>query len=220
MSKLIVFEGISGSGKSHLIDAIISRNKQCETVKWFDNELTINLLSSIHNILPVSHDFFSICYALDFYGKYKYKIEPELIEKDLILHRYVYTPLTHDLVRGSSHQFLNKLYDTTKLKEPDLIIYMDTPPEVAFERIIRTRKPSFYECGLDCFMWNKLEQAKKDYENNIFSLEMLKSYFLDFQSRVSSGYSAIFQNKNNVLKVNHQTDIREYVEYITVLLQK
>ncbi len=115
MAKLIVFEGISGSGKSYLINAILSRNRQCEFIKWFDNELTIHLLSNIQNMMPVSHDFFSICYALDFYGKYKYKIEPELLQKDLVLHRYIYTPLAHDLVRGSSQQFLKTLYDSFKI---------------------------------------------------------------------------------------------------------
>lgn len=220
MAKLIVFEGISGSGKSYLIDAIISRNKQCDTVKWFDNELTINLLSNIQNIMTVSHDFFTICYALDFYGKYKYKIEPELKEKDLILHRYIYTPLVHDFVRGSSRQFLSELYDSTKFREPDLIVYMDTSPEAAFERIVQRRKPSFYECGLDYYFWNNLEQAKKDYKNNVFSMDMMKSYYLDFQSQVSSGYNAIFQGKNNVLRVAPKTNISEYVEYITSFLQK
>lgn len=220
MAKLIVFEGISGSGKSHLIHEIISRNKQYETFKWFDNELTIHLLSNIQNMIPVSHDFFSICYALDFYGKYKYKIEPELLEKDLILHRYIYTPLTHDFVRGSSHQFLNTLYGSSKFKEPDMIVYMDTPPEDAYERIIRTRKPSFYECGLDCFFWNDLEQAKDDYKNNVFSTEMLKSYYLDFQNQVQVGYNAIFQNKSNVLRIGPKMDISEYVEFITAFLQK
>ena len=83
MAKMIVFEGISGSGKSYLIDALISQNRQCEFIKWFDNGLTIDLLSNIQKMMPVSHDFFSVCYALDFYGKYKYKIEPELGESDL-----------------------------------------------------------------------------------------------------------------------------------------
>lgn len=220
MAKLIVFEGISGSGKSHLIDAIVSINKQCETVKWFDNELTINLLSGIHNEIPVSHDFFSTCYAIDFYGKYKYKIEPELMKKDLILHRYIYTPLTHDFVRGTSYQLLHKLYGSNRIKEPDLIVYMDTPPEEAYERIIRTRRPSFYECGLDCFLWQNLEQAKKDYDNDLFAMDMLKSYYLEFQRQIQSGYNAIFHNKNNVLRVDYMTDIREYVEYVTDFIQK
>ena len=115
---------------------------------------------------------------------------------------------------------MNALYDATKFKKPDIIVYMDTPPEVAFERIVRTRKPSFYECGLDCFLWKDLEQAKKDYENNVFSMERLKSYYLDFQSRLSSGYNAIFENKSNVLRIDPKTDISECVEYITVFLQK
>lgn len=48
-----------------------------------------------------------------------------------------------------------------------MIIYMDIPLEDAYEKIIRTRKSSFFECGLDCFLWHDLEQAKKDYKNNV-----------------------------------------------------
>ena len=220
VAKMIVFEGISGSGKSYLIDALISQNRQCEFIKWFDNGLTIDLLSNIQKMMPVSHDFFSVCYALDFYGKYKYKIEPELGRKNLILHRYIYTPLTHDAVRGSSQQFLKTLYDTSKFKEPELIVYMVTSPEEAYRRIIQTRIPSFYECGLDCFLWDDLEQAKIDYKNNVFSTEILKSYYLDFQNQIQEQYDTIFKNKTNVLKVYPKADINEYVEYISTFLQR
>ena len=76
MEKFIVFEGISGSGKSTLIQQIGMKNPNYEEIKWFDNELVGKALFNIENMISVSRDLFSLGYALDFYGKYKYCIEP------------------------------------------------------------------------------------------------------------------------------------------------
>ena len=219
MTKLIAFEGISGSGKSYLIKSIISKNKKCEAVKWFDNELSSSLLGNVHNLVPVSHDFFSTCYALDFYGSYKYRIKEKIKDTNLLLHRYIYTPLTHDLVRGSSKEMLNALYEPAKIIEPNMIVYMNTPPNVAYERIIKTRKPSFYECGLDCFMMSDLDQAKSDYNNNNFSNDFLKNCYLEFQCQIVSEYEKLLGNKSNVLWIDYRKDISEYIDYINSYIQ-
>ena len=214
MSKVIVFEGISGSGKSFLIDKVMLKSLQSQMIKWFDNEYSIDLLSGIQKDIPVSHDFFSVCYAMDFYGKYKYRILPALEKTDLILHRYIYTPLSHDLARGTDSRLLNRLYKAQDFLEPDLIVYMDTAPETAYERIIRTRKPSFYECGLDSFMFNDLDQAKQDFKNGKFSENELKEYYLEFQSKVSDNYSEVLKGKSNVLRVKPDNNIDECADCI------
>ena len=81
MEKFIVFEGISGSGKSTLIHEVESRIQDCQEIKWFDNELVGKLLFDIEDVMPVTRDMLSLSYALDFYGKYKYYIEPRLGKK-------------------------------------------------------------------------------------------------------------------------------------------
>ena len=218
MYKLVAFEGISGSGKSHMIDMVNAKCGNFKTIKWFDNELTMSFLGEVQNIIQMNHDFFAVSYALDFYGKYKYMIEPLLNNSNLVMHRYIYTPLTHDIVRGAKQDLLERLYVSNDIVEPDLIVYMDTDPLTAYERIIQTRKPSFYECGLDCYRWESLDQAKRDYNNNRIPMEVLRQCYMDFQEKVILEYERRFKNKENVMYIKPDSNFDECVDYIISLL--
>ena len=68
MGKLIVFEGISGSGKSYLINKVKTAVHNVEETKWFDNKYVGNLLYDVDKSLKMTRDIFSLCYAVDFSG--------------------------------------------------------------------------------------------------------------------------------------------------------
>lgn len=218
MEKFIVFEGISGSGKSTLIQQIGMKIPNYEEIKWFDNELVGKALFNIENMISVSRDLFSLGYALDFYGKYKYCIEPLIGKKTLLLHRYIYTPLTHDFVRGTKKELLLSWYKKPEIKKPDVIIFLDVPPQVALDRILSYRKPSFYECGLDIFFWDELRLGKIKYKNNEFEIEELCKFFLKYQTEIYHQYVELFTNMKQVLWVKAGDDCTNIMGKIEEML--
>jgi thymidylate kinase len=119
MGKLIVFEGISGSGKSYLINLVKQAVQDIEETKWFDNKYVGEILDGVDKKIEMTRDTFSLCYALDFLGKYTYFIEPLIEKKSILMHRYIYTALAHDYVRGTGKDILSSWYNTKKIRIPD-----------------------------------------------------------------------------------------------------
>lgn len=216
MAKLVVFEGISGSGKSTLIDAVNARLQSSVIMNWFDNEFVRDVLSDIEEDMKMNRDMFSLSYAMDFWGKYKYYIQPYLNENiNLLFHRYIYTPLAHDTVRGTEKSKLERLY--MKAKIPDKVIFLNISPKTAWNRILGKRRPSFYECGLDMFCFDCLSEAKRKYVENIYSLEQLYDCFVNFQTLVNKQYINIFSNMDNVLWLEEndlKNNVGKVIQYI------
>lgn len=219
MSKICVFEGISGSGKSSVIEGISKVLEEPTIIHWFDNEYISEVLNNIQDRIQVSRDVFSLCYALEFWGKYKYCIQPLLLKKSMILlHRYIFTPLTHDYARGTKKEKLKLWYNHAAL--PDKIIFMNTCPETALERILKYRIPSFYECGLDYFFFSELSEAKYKYINQDFSIEQLCDFYLKFQTIIYNNYIEEFSDKKNVLWLEEEENVDIHInkvkEYLCV----
>lgn len=220
MGKLIVFEGISGSGKSYLINQVKTAVHNVEETKWFDNKYVGDLLYDVDKSIKMTRDFFSLCYAVDFLGKYTYYIAPLIKEKNVLMHRYIYTALTHDYVRGTSKKLLHEWYNESKIRFPDKIVFLNTPPEVALDRICKYRKPSFYECGMDILFFDDISAAKEAYMNGQFSQKQLSNMFLEFQTQVYQQYIEMFRSMDNVVWIGHEETVEFYVNEITELIKE
>ena len=135
------------------------------------------------------------------------------------MHRYIYTAITHDYVRGTQKELLLSWYDQRKIHVPDKIIFLNTPPEVALERIWTYRKPSFYECGMDMFYEGNIAAAKKAYKEGEFSKKQLSNMFLEFQSQVYQQYIEMFQGMNNVIWIDHEEPIEFHAKKLIDFLR-
>ncbi|HMN59441.1 MAG TPA: dTMP kinase [Anaerolinea sp.] len=151
--KLIIVEGIDGSGKSTQIDLLVKwLTAQGRTVyfsEWNSSELvksTTRLAKKEKLFTPTS---FSLLQATDFADRWENFMLPLLKAGAIVLaDRYAFTAFARDVARGVDPQWVRNLYSFAP--QPDIALYFRVPLEVAIERILSARaKIKFYEAGMD-----------------------------------------------------------------------
>jgi dTMP kinase len=151
--KLIVVEGIDGSGKSTQIDLLVKwLTAQGRTVyfsEWNSSELvksTTRLAKKEKLFTPTS---FSLLQATDFADRWENYMQPMLKAGAVVLaDRYAFTAFARDVSRGVDPQWVRNLYSFAP--QPDLALYFRVPLEVAISRILSARaKIKYYEAGMD-----------------------------------------------------------------------
>lgn len=169
--KLIVFEGISGCGKS---SQLVLLNKHLERdgfqvicSSWNSDPTVSEIISYCKRSRAFTPITWSILHAVDFAKRYVEIVLPAL-EKGMVvlLDRYIYTSIARDSTRGIAQSYIQKLYEYAV--KPDGIIYIRTPVEVAFHRRLdRYNKLAFYSSGGDVFGADNLENSWKLYNEAI-----------------------------------------------------
>jgi len=151
--KLIVVEGIDGSGKSTQIDLLYkwlqTRGISVYFSEWNSSELvksTTRLAKKEHMFTPTS---FSLLQATDFADRWENHILPMLKAGVVVLaDRYAFTAFARDVARGVDPTWVRNLYSFAPL--PDKVIYFRVPLDVAVERITSARaRIKYYEAGMD-----------------------------------------------------------------------
>ncbi|MDI9216420.1 dTMP kinase [Clostridium tertium] len=212
--KLIVFEGISGSGKSTLISELLRRDKLKDSIvtNWFSLEKFRKIASEIGKHEDMNNKLYSLIYALEFYARYEFCIEPNYKNgKSVIAHRYIYSGISHDIVRGTNMKYLQFLYKDCI--DPTIVVFMNIKPQESYKRIISYRKPSFFECGLDIEYNSDLYLGLTRFKQNYFSNKELEERFLDFQQKVYETYMSILPG-NKTIFIDSSKPINELNEIV------
>jgi dTMP kinase len=156
--RLIIVEGIDGSGKSTQLDLLrkwlVNQGYLVIFSEWNSSPIVkgITRLGKRRQLLsPMS---FSLIHAADFASRTHSEIMPALQSGAVVLaDRYVYTAYARDAVRGVNRAWLRRLYSFAV--EPSLAFYFDVPLEEAMRRISVGRPElKFYEAGLDLGLSN------------------------------------------------------------------
>src|SRR5262245_8029026 len=151
--RLIIVEGIDGSGKSTQLDLLrkwlVNQGYLVVSSEWNSSPIvksTTRLGKRQHLLSPVS---FSLIHAADFASRTYAQILPALQAGAIVLaDRYVYTAYARDAVRGISRGWLKRLYSFGV--PPTLAFYFDVPLEEAVRRILVGRPAlKYYEAGMD-----------------------------------------------------------------------
>ena len=151
--KLIVVEGIDGSGKSTQIDLLYkwleSQGKAVYFSEWNSSKLvksTTRLAKKEHMFTPTT---FSLLQATDFAERWENLILPMLKAGVIVLaDRYAFTAFARDVARGVDSLWVRNLYSFAH--QPDIILYFRVPLDVAVDRITSSRaKIKYYEAGMD-----------------------------------------------------------------------
>jgi dTMP kinase len=171
---LIVVEGTDGSGKStqlHLLRKwLIAEGYPVVFTEWNSSKLVAKTIKKGKKEGLLDSNTFSLLHATDFADRLYKTIIPSLASGHIVLaDRYVFTALARDHARNCEREWLRSLYSFAL--KPDGAFYFQVPVEMSLERITQTRKPKYYEAGLDMKL----------------SSDPYKSYLL-FQSKVISEY--------------------------------
>jgi dTMP kinase len=198
--KLIVVEGIDGSGKSTQIDLLYkylqSQGKSVYFTEWNSSELvksTTRLGKQEKMFTPTT---FSLLQATDFSDRWENFMLPMLRAGVIVLaDRYAFTAYARDVARGVDRGWVRNLYSFAT--QPDLAFYFQVPLDTAVERITGARaKIKYYEAGMDLGLSdNKVTSFRlfqqriiNEYENMVdeFGLTIMDGTLpvLDLQKRM------------------------------------
>ncbi|MGI0006000.1 MAG: dTMP kinase [Nitrososphaera sp.] len=193
--KLIIVEGVDGSGKSTQIRLLEKWLKHLGVpvffTAWNSSETVKEITSKGKKKGLLTPTTFSLLHATDFADRYERHIFPLLHAGYVVLaDRYVYTAFARDVVRGCHPRWVRNMYDFAV--RPDISFYFKVPVDVAFDRIVKGRpKLKYYEAGMDMNLSN----------------DPYESYRI-FQGRVVEQYESMI-GPGNFVVVDGTTDIEE-----------
>ena len=173
--RLIVVEGVDGSGKSTQIQ-LLRRWLESQRLKvffsqWNSSELVKSATSKGKKKELLTPTTFSLIHATDFADRYDRQLAPMLKAGYIVLcDRYVYTAFVRDTVRGCDPSWVRELYSFAVV--PDLTFLFKADLEVSLERILSGRPElKFFEAGMDLKLAPTREESFR-----IFQGRMLEKY--------------------------------------------
>ena len=169
--KLIVVEGIDGSGKSTQIrlleKSLRFKNMPVFLTEWNSSEAIKDVTSKGKKKEKLTPTTFSLLHATDFADRYEKNIFPLLRAGYIVLSdRYIYTAYARDIVRGCNPIWIKKVYDYAL--KPDIVFYFRVPVDVAAERILSGRpRLKYYEAGMDLDLSNDIYESYRIFQSKI-----------------------------------------------------
>ena len=151
--KLIVVEGIDGSGKSTQIDLLFkwlqTQRRAVYFSEWNSSILVKSTTKRAKKRKLFTPTTFSLLQCTDFADRWENRILPMLKAGVIVLaDRYAFTAFARDVARGVDPEWARNLYDFAM--QPDISLYFRIPLGVAVERITTARvKIKYYEAGMD-----------------------------------------------------------------------
>jgi dTMP kinase len=178
--RLIVLEGLDGSGKSTqarlLVKWLQAQGYRVFFTEWNSSELVSDAIRRGKKRGLLTPTTFSLLHATDFADRYERHIGPPLRAGYIVVcDRYAYTAYVRDAARGCDPKWVRSLYAFAP--RPDKALYFRVPVSVSLQRKIASRlKISYYEAGMDLGL----------------SDNVLESYER-FQQRLKRGYDRLVE---------------------------
>ena len=169
--KLIVVEGIDGSGKSTQIRLLEKwlryKGYSVFFTEWNSSEQVKEIISKGKKKNLLTPTTFSLLHATDFAARYERNIFPLLRAGYVVLaDRYIYTAFARDVVRGCSPEWVRMVYGFAI--RPDITFYFRVSVDVAIDRILAGRpKLKFYEAGMDLNLSNDPYESYRIFQGRI-----------------------------------------------------
>lgn len=169
--KLIIVEGVDGSGKSTQIRLLEKWLRYIGMpvffTEWNSSEQVKEIISKGKKKNLLTPTTFSLLHATDFAARYERNIFPLLRAGYIVLaDRYIYTAFARDVVRGCSPDWVRHVYGFAI--KPDIALYFRVPVEVSFDRIVKNRpKLKYYEAGMDLNLSNDPYESYRIFQGRI-----------------------------------------------------
>jgi len=172
--KLIIVEGIDGSGKSTqlllLHKWLEAKGHKVVFTEWNSSELVKDTTKRGKKNKSLTPTTFSLLHATDFASRLYHEILPPLKAGMLVLaDRYMYTAFARDVVRGVSPEWVRKLYSFAI--KPDMAFYFKVPIEVAISRLLGGTRGQFkyYEAGMDMNLSQDVTESFRIFQSRILA---------------------------------------------------
>src|SRR5512133_143759 len=169
--KLIVVEGIDGSGKSTQMSLLSrwlrSQGYAVAFSEWNSSPLVRQTTRRGKKKEMFTPTTFSLIHATDFADRLESYIVP-LVKSGAIVcaDRYTYTAFARDVARGVSRRWVRNLYRFAV--RPDLSFYFKVPLDVALGRILGGRDAlKYYEAGMDLGLARDVEESFRIFQGRI-----------------------------------------------------
>jgi dTMP kinase len=203
--RLIIVEGIDGSGKSTQIDLLgkwlHSLNLVTVFTEWNSSPIVRNTTKRGKEGRLLTPMSFSLIHAADFANRVHTQILPALKAGAVVLaDRYVFTAFARDAARGVNQDWLRRVYSFAV--QPSLAFYFKVPLEESIRRISIGREAiGYYESGLDL----GLADNRQD------SFRLFQGRLLDEYAGLAEEFGLVTIDATLPIAVQ-QRMVREYVE--------
>lgn len=170
--KLIIVEGIDGSGKSTQLDLLkkwVASQGYCSYFsEWNSSELVQSTTKRGKAMRLLSPLTFSLIHAADFADRLEGDILPSLRGGGVVLaDRYIYTAFARDAARGMSPDYVRRLYRFAP--KPTVAVYFRVPLDEALNRILAGRPElKYYEAGMDLGLSPDPYESFRIFQGRIF----------------------------------------------------
>ena len=171
--KLIVVEGIDGSGKSTQISLLSqwlrSRGFAVAFSEWNSSPLVHDTTRRGKKKEMFTPTTFSLIHATDFADRTERYILPLVRAGAMVCaDRYAYTAFARDVARGVDPQWVRNLYSFAI--RPNIAFYFRTPLDVALGRILGGRDAlKYYEAGMDLRISRDREESFRIFQGRILA---------------------------------------------------
>jgi len=151
--RLIVVEGIDGSGKSTQLQLAMrylqAKGLRPFSTEWNSADLVKTVTKRGKKKMSLTPMTFSLLHATDFAHRLVHNILPPLKAGMIVLaDRYVYTAFARDVIRGCQRDWVRRVYQFAP--RPDRTFYFNVPIDVSVSRLLSGRaKLKEYEAGMD-----------------------------------------------------------------------
>src|SRR5215467_7871170 len=169
--KLIVVEGIDGSGKSTQLSLLShwlrSQGYAVAFSEWNSSPLVKQTTRRGKRKEMFTPTTFSLIHATDFADRMESYIIPLLKAGAIVCaDRYAYTAFARDVARGVGRRWVRNLYRFAM--HPDLRFYFRVPLDVALGRILGGRDAlKYYEAGMDLGLARDVEESFRIFQGRI-----------------------------------------------------
>jgi len=171
--RLIVVEGIDGSGKSTQVSLLAQwlrlRGYAVAFSEWNSSPLVRETTRRGKKKAMFTPTTFSLIHATDFADRMERYIVPLLQAGAVVCaDRYAYTAFARDVVRGVDRAWVRNLYRFAL--KPSLAFYFKVPLEVALGRILGGRAAlKYYEAGMDVGLSRNIEESFRLFQGRILA---------------------------------------------------
>ncbi len=171
--RLIVVEGIDGSGKSTQISLLSQwlrlRGYAVAFSEWNSSPLVRDTTRRGKKKEMFTPTTFSLIHATDFADRLERYIQPLLKAGAIVCaDRYAYTAFARDVVRGVDRAWVRNLYRFAP--QPHLAFYFKVPLEIALGRILGGRNAlKYYEAGMDLQLSRNIEESFRIFQGRILA---------------------------------------------------